>query len=143
MIQERQSLSTERRHQALTFISTLRSCPDTLNINPKLKLRFAIPRPKLIIQTETPNWGDIELPVVGIPCLAYLATQHLIVEVLSMEQGRSTTMEALGQCVISVKGVSDTTGQRFNEPVMLNGEVVAYMAGSLLLKNKAPDFVTM
>lgn len=64
-------------------------------------------------------------------------------QVLSMEQGRLSGTEALGQCIISMKGVSDTTSQRFNEPIMLSGEVVGYMAGSLLLKNKAPDFEAM
>jgi hypothetical protein len=57
-----------------------------------------------------------------------------------MDQGRT---EALGQCTISMNGINDTTSQRFNEPVVLGGEVVAYMAGSLLLSNRAPDSVTV
>lgn len=62
---------------------------------------------------------------------------------LSMEQGRLSGTEALGQCIVTMNGVNEETPVRFNEPIMLSGEVVGYMAGSILLKNKAPDFVTL
>jgi len=85
--------------------------------------------------TYSPSWGDYELQLTGVPNLGYLESSHVILEVLSGKI-RPTS---LGQAVLSLAGCP----KRFNEPILLNGETVAYMAGSISLQSQAANAIAL